>query len=317
VGLQGRLVCSNEYVDTIVDFNKSESGYESCVVGQNNLTELDAYKAAALLKNKMRKKSPHAGQIPASGQPYSLRRLTRKSIPVKEVRFGPGTRLERGVLTIRAGLEEGILAAQPRLAGLTLSLLSPSDHHRFVNSNLDFMPIAAKAQGTLGEGVTHLLDGVTLMLTGAEQGGFQPSNIGSSEGILSQQVVFDQAGTPKSTDILLHVDCLLKEGEGRTAEGIQAAHAAADMVLQEIRAVMTNTDNMAYHTEDFYDVVRPGKPKVLLIKIVSGLGNMYDTALFPREPGGCLGARQMMSIRNMPVYLTANQCRDGAIHSLL
>ncbi len=53
------------------------------------------------------------------------------------------------------------------------------------------------------------------------------------------------------------------------------------------------------------------------MKLVSGLGNMYDTALFPTEPGGILGARQMRELRNMPVYLTPNQCRDGAIRSLL
>ena len=36
--------------------NKTESGYESCIVGQNNVTDLDAYKAIELLKAKLRKK---------------------------------------------------------------------------------------------------------------------------------------------------------------------------------------------------------------------------------------------------------------------
>lgn len=56
IGQQGRLVCSNPYVSTIVDLNKTESGYESCIVGQNNVTDLDAYKAIELLKAKLRKK---------------------------------------------------------------------------------------------------------------------------------------------------------------------------------------------------------------------------------------------------------------------
>lgn len=42
IGQQGRLVCTNNYMDCIIDFNKSESGYESCVVGENNLTDYDA-----------------------------------------------------------------------------------------------------------------------------------------------------------------------------------------------------------------------------------------------------------------------------------
>lgn len=156
------------------------------------------------------------------------------------------------------------------------------------------------------------------MLTGVEDiSGFQPSNIGSSEGIFKNQVVLDQAGTPKSTDIILHIDFLFEEGQGRTAEGIMAAHEAADRIVNEIRKVMNDVSNMPYKREEFYDVARPGKKKVVLIKVVSGLGNMYDSSLFPYEPGGYIGSRQMMDIKNMPIYITPNQCRDGAIHSLL
>lgn len=124
-------------------------------------------------------------------------------------------------------------------------------------------------------------------------------------------------GTPKSTDCILHIDFLFQEGEGRTAEGIQAAHAAADMIVQEIRGAMQNVEDMKYRVEEFYDVAKSGKEKVVLIKVISGLGNMYDSSLFPNEPAGYLGSRQMMDIKNMPIYLTPNQCRDGAIHSLL
>lgn len=318
IGLQGRLVCTNNYVDTVVDFNKCESGYESCVVGQNNLTEYDAMKAIALLKNKMRKISGKPEIKAEPDKPIPLRRLTRKNIPVKEVKFGEHTLLERGVLTIREGIEKEILKTQPRIKDIKINIVQPDAHDFFVNSNLDYAPIAAKVRGTLGEGVTHLLTGVTLMLSGVEdKSGFQPSNIGSSEGILKDQVVLDQAGTPKSTDIILHIDFLFEEGEGRTAEGIMAAHESADRILNEIRKEMMDVSNMVYKTEEFYDVARPGKKKVILVKVVSGLGNMYDSALFPFEPGGYIGSHQMMDIKNMPIYITPNQCRDGAIHSLL
>ena len=43
-------------MDTIVDINKSAEGVETNVVGENNLDERDARKAAALLKLKMRKR---------------------------------------------------------------------------------------------------------------------------------------------------------------------------------------------------------------------------------------------------------------------
>ena len=188
----------------------------------------------------------------------------------------------------------------------------------FVNSNLDFSPIACKAAGELGEGTTHLLAGVTLILNGVEyKSGFQPSNIGSSEGILKECFTPDRAGTAASTDYILQVDILFKEGEGRTSEGIYAAHKIADRIAGDIRQALKALDNMAYKREEFYDVMRPGKPKIILVKIVSGLGNMYDTALFPDEPGGVLGAHNMMDSKNLPYLISPNQCRDGVIHSLL
>jgi D-proline reductase (dithiol)-stabilizing protein PrdE len=55
IGTQAQFVVTNKYMDTIVDFNKSEEGIETEVVGENNVTELDAKKALALLKLKMRR----------------------------------------------------------------------------------------------------------------------------------------------------------------------------------------------------------------------------------------------------------------------
>lgn len=53
VGTQAQFVVTNEYMDTIVDFNKSVEGIETEVVGENNVVELDAKKALAFLKLKM------------------------------------------------------------------------------------------------------------------------------------------------------------------------------------------------------------------------------------------------------------------------
>lgn len=317
IARQGRLVCTNSYVDCVIDFNKTESGYETCVVGQNNLTDYDAMKAVALVKNKLRK----AGKPLDTGidlPEHRLRQLTRKVFAVKEVRFGDRTSIERGVLTLRRDIEKPLIEAESRIKDIKVSILAPGENGMFVNSNLDYSPIACKVRGELGEGVTHLLSGVTVMITGVEdKSGFQPSNIGSSEGILKEQVTYDMAGTPASSDYILHVDVLFEEGEGRTAEGIMAAHRAADSIVQEIRRELAKLENMAYTREEFFDTARPGKRKVVLVKIVSGLGNMYDTAMFPYEPGGFIGSHNMMDSKNIPYAITPNQCRDGAIHSLL
>lgn len=53
-GVQGRFVVTNPYMDTIVDFNKSKEGIETEVVGENTVDRLDARKALAFLKLKMR-----------------------------------------------------------------------------------------------------------------------------------------------------------------------------------------------------------------------------------------------------------------------
>lgn len=50
-----KFVVENEYTKYVIDFNKSEEGVETEIVGQNNLDQLDAKKALGLLKLKMRK----------------------------------------------------------------------------------------------------------------------------------------------------------------------------------------------------------------------------------------------------------------------
>ena len=54
-GTNGAFVVSNPHLGDILDINKSEEGTETNVVGENNMTELDAKKVVARLKLKMRK----------------------------------------------------------------------------------------------------------------------------------------------------------------------------------------------------------------------------------------------------------------------
>ncbi len=53
-GTQASFVIKNEFMNTIVDINKSKAGIETECVGENTAVELDAKKALALLKLKMR-----------------------------------------------------------------------------------------------------------------------------------------------------------------------------------------------------------------------------------------------------------------------
>lgn len=323
IGQQGRLVCSNPYVGTIIDFNKEASGYETCCVGQNNLTEDDAFKAVEILKHQV-KRMHHPARPRTETSDLPAENLTRVYLPVRSTEQGARTAwFPDGRLVLRKDIGQDLLADEPRIKEVHVNVLPPDRQYVFVNSNLDIQPIAVKAEGSLGSGRTLELQGIRVMLNGVEDvSGFQPANIGSSEGILSEHVYFDRAGTPAWNDRILHIDFLFREGEGRTAEGIEAAHRIADRILQEIRDAMLKTASDpeiagTLPEETFSYVPHPGKMRLILVKISSGLGNMYDTAIMPDQPGGILGAQQMRLRGNSPVFFTPLQILDGAIHTLI
>ena len=125
IARQGRLVCTNQYVDCVIDFNKSESGYESCVVGENNLTDYDAMKAVALVKNKLRKAGKPVSETELTGEEQKLRRLVRKDFAVTSVEFGDRTEIDRGILRIRKGIEKAFLSQEKRIKDIKVSILRP------------------------------------------------------------------------------------------------------------------------------------------------------------------------------------------------
>ena len=314
IGLQGQLVCSSPYIDRIVDFNKNESGYESLIVGDNNVTDYDAVKAIAFLKQKM-KGTYRQKHVPS--QVRVLQQLRRKKYAISQFAWGDTTRIEGDTLVVRRAVCSRLIVPDSPVQALRLQCLTPLQRHIFVNTNLDFMPIAAKIRGALGTGETALLNGITLMLTGADERGCQPHNIGSSEGFLDEHVRFGQCGTPKEDDLLLHLDVTFRQGQGSTDRGIRFAHQVADRLLREIRCAMADLNDLPCTTEEYYNISISPCPKVVLVKIASGLGNMYETAVFPDEPGGFLGAKCLMDMQNIPVVVTPTKCLDGVIHSLL
>ncbi|MEO1771466.1 MULTISPECIES: glycine/sarcosine/betaine reductase component B subunit [Enterococcus] len=55
IGSQAKFVVENKYTDFVLDFNKSEKGIETEIVGENTINHRDAVKALASIKLKMRK----------------------------------------------------------------------------------------------------------------------------------------------------------------------------------------------------------------------------------------------------------------------
>ncbi|WP_353095367.1 proline reductase cluster protein PrdD [Tissierella praeacuta] len=245
------------------------------------------------------------------------RRLVIKSFHIDKVEISSKTSIEDGTLTINKILIDEILKSEPLIERIELNIIEPGDHNRWTNSIMDIIPISTKVLGGLGEGITHTITGVYFMLTGVDAEGVQVAEFGSSEGILKDQLFLNRAGTPAETDIIISFGVVLKAGEGHHRPGPTAAHRACDKMVQDIREVLKRLKGNSYtERHEYYDVVRSGKKKVVIIKQVAGQGAMYDTQLFSKEPSGFAGGRSIIDMGNMPVILSPNEYRDGAIRAM-
>jgi D-proline reductase (dithiol)-stabilizing protein PrdD len=247
-----------------------------------------------------------------------IRKLVIKSFHISKVEFSKKTYIENNVLYIRQTLIDGLMNYDTQyIKSVDVKILNPENKNMFVNSIMDFSPIAAKVLGGIGEGITHTLTGVYVMLTGVDEMGVQVAEFGSSEGILKEQVVFGRAGTPSHDDILIHFDVVLKEGMGAIRPGVTAAHRACERLVQEIREYLKKLNGRACDEKhEYFDRIKPGKKKVVIIKQVAGQGAMYDTSLFGKEPGGLEGGRSIIDLGNTPVIVSPNEYRDGALRAM-
>lgn len=246
-----------------------------------------------------------------------MRRLVIKSFHIEEVQISSKTSIEGGILTIDESLIDEILKTEPLIEKIDLNIIKPGEHNRWTNSIMDIGPISVKALGELGAGITHTITGAYLMITGVDSEGIQVAEFGSSEGTLKDQLVLNKAGTPSDTDIIISFDVILKNGEGHQRPGPTAAHRACDKMAEEIRKVLKGLKGNSFtERHDFYDKVRPGKKKVIIIKQVAGQGAMYDTQLFSKEPSGFLGGRSIIDMGNIPIIVSPNEYRDGALRAM-
>lgn len=246
-----------------------------------------------------------------------MRRLVIKAFHIEKVEFSTKTYIENNVLYIEKGVEDKAIVDKALIDNIKIKIITPDNHNIFVNSIMDFIPIATKVLGRLGEGITHVLTGVNIMLTGIDEDGIQVAEFGSSEGILKEQVVFNRAGTPSKEDILIHIDVTLKSGKGLIRSGPMAAHEACDKIVQEMRSYLKKINGRICSEKfEYFDKIRPNKKKIVIVKQVAGQGAMYDTGLFSKEPGGFIGCRSIIDMGNVPMILSPNEYRDGALRAM-
>jgi D-proline reductase (dithiol)-stabilizing protein PrdD len=246
-----------------------------------------------------------------------LRRLVIKSFHIGKVEIGNKLSVEKGILTIDSQLTNDIVKNEELVEDIKVNIIKPGDYNREINTIMDIIPISTKVLGDLGEGITHTLTGVYVMLTGADTEGKQMHEFGSSEGILSEQMVFGRAGTPAKNDYIIHFDVTLKGGLPYERKLPLAAFRSCDKFIQNIREYLKEKDGReATESHEFNDKIRPNSKKVVIVKQIAGQGAMYDNQLFSSEPSGLAGGISIIDIGNVPMIISPNEYRDGALRAM-
>ncbi|MGM0216326.1 proline reductase cluster protein PrdD [Enterococcus sp. AZ109] len=205
----------------------------------------------------------------------------------------------------------------PLINSITIRVITPQNHQVYTNTIMDVIPISTKALGKLGEGITHTLTGVYVLLTGVDTKGRQVCNGGGSEGILADQIAWGRPGTPAKDDFLIAFDVVLKADAGLTRAGPDAIHLTCDQFCDLFRQQLRVFDPQNYSEKHvFDDRCRPEAKQVVLVKEVSGQGAVYDTRLFPVEPAGFRGSQSIIDLGCLPQFLTPNEYRDGIIRAM-
>ncbi|MEG2523488.1 MAG: D-proline reductase (dithiol) proprotein PrdA, partial [Lachnospiraceae bacterium] len=256
--------------------------------------------------------------VPVVGEPKVVRSLTRKHYKITEVKRGPETKIEGTTLFIREGIEQECIALQDLVHDVKIEIITEAEYHTYSETVMDVQPIATKeGESELGSGVTRVLDGVVMMLTGTDDNGVQIGEFGSSEGYLDENIQWNRPGCPDKGEIFIKGQITIQEKTNMERRGPIAAHTAFDHITQEIReAIKELEDSLVVNTEELKQVRRPGKKKVVIVKEIMGQGAMHDNFILPVEPVGVLGAKPNVDLGNVPVVVSPLEVLDGCIHAL-
>lgn len=245
-------------------------------------------------------------------------RLTVKAYPVTELCYGEENRVTvDGRMTVCKNIADKILAQEPLIKEIDIRIIMPDEHQQHTNTVMDVIPLATKVLGRVGEGITHTLTGVYVLLTGVDESGRQVCNFGASDGILEEKIAWGRAGTPLRSDMLISFDVVLKEGSWADRPGPEAAHRACDTFCQIFRDQMKKFNGYKCAEKHvFQETYEPGKKDVYIVKEVSGQGAVYDTRMFGHEPCGFEGGKSVIDMGCMPAMVTPNEFRDGIMRAM-
>ncbi|WP_201259955.1 glycine/sarcosine/betaine reductase component B subunit [Tissierella sp. P1] len=139
-------------------------------------------------------------EVPAK----EIRRLVKKHFQIDEVKFGPETKIDGTTLYIRENIGEDAVKVDELVKKIKVEIITPDKYNMYSETIMDVQPIATKEEGSkLGTGVTRVLDGVIIMVTGTDENGVQIGEFGSSEGILEENIMWGRPGAPDKGEIFI------------------------------------------------------------------------------------------------------------------
>jgi len=248
-----------------------------------------------------------------------VRSLRQKHVSITEIKLAEETKIEGTTLYLRdpETLCKEAVKLEDLVEGMKLEIITPDKYDTFSETIMDVQPIATKEEGELGEGITRVIDGVVVLLTGTDANGVQIGEFGSSEGELEKNIMWGRPGAPDRGDILIKIEAIIAAGANMERPGPLAAHKAADYVTEEIRQALKKADeSLVVNENEISQYRRSGNKKVLLIKEIMGQGAMHDNLILPIEPAGIVGGKANVDLGNLPVMLSPTEVLDGAIHAL-
>lgn len=283
------------------------------VLGTNVATPVTPL--APVIPNKQTNKVP-AETVEAAKK---IRSLHQKHFTISEVKFAEETKIVGTTLYIRHADEicADAVKMEELVERMALEIITPDKYDTFSETIMDVQPIATKEDGELGEGITRVIDGTVILLTGIDANGVQIGEFGSSEGEIEKNIMWGRPGAPDRGDILIKVEVVIEAGANMERPGPLAAHKVADFITEEIlQALKKADDSLLVSSNEIAQYRRAGNKKVVLVKEIMGQGAMHDNLILPMEPIGIVGAKANVDLGNLPVVLSPTEVLDGAIHAL-
>ncbi len=259
----------------------------------------------------------HETAVKEDVKPKELRRLVKKYFKIDKVELADETKIENTTLYLRKDICKDAVKADNLVVDVKVEIITPDKYDTYSETIMDVQPIATKEEGKIGSGVTRVIDGVIMMVTGTDENGVQIGEFGSSEGILERNIMWGRPGAPDKGEIFIKTEVMIKEHTNMERPGPLAAHKASDYITQEIREALKKVDDsLVVDTDELIQYRRPNKKKIAIIKEIMGQGAMHDNLILPIEPVGILGGKPNVDLGNVPVVLSPLEVMDGGIHAL-